>query len=150
MIPYRHSQVGKPIAIGTLLAAGLATVLVASLSNTTIQAAPWLVIGLYGVLALAYALFYRLTVTVDATRLRAAFGVGIFAKEVAIADVMACEIVRTRRRWGWGIHWTPVGWLYNVGGRHAVRLMLRTERPVMIGSDQPEALLAAIDAAREK
>lgn len=148
MIEYRHSQVGKPIAIGTLLGAALATLLMATLSNATIRAAPWLVIALYAIIVLAYLLFFRLTVSVDARRLRAAFGIGLFSKKVLIDDVLATEIVPVRWLWGWGIHWTPAGWLYNVGGRRAVRLMLRAERPVMIGTDQPEALIAAIDAAR--
>ena len=52
----------------------------------------------------------------------------------------------TRVWWGYGIHWTPSGWLYNVAGRHAVRLEVRGGRALMIGTDEPDALKAAIDA----
>lgn len=147
---YRHSQFGAPIAIGTALGLGVATAVVFSLSQSTRQAVPWMIGALYAVLVVGYLLFYRLVVTVDAERVRAAFGIGWIAKDVAIADILATEVVRTRRLWGWGIHWTPAGWLYNVGGRQAVRLVLSGERPVMIGSDEAEALKAAVDTARSR
>jgi hypothetical protein len=147
---YRHSQFGVPIAVATLIGLAGATAVVASLSKATLEAVPWLVGGLYGVLALAYLMFFRLVVTVDGESIRAAFGIGWIDKTVAIREVIATEVVRVRRWWGWGLHWTPAGWLYNAGGRRAVRLVLSTERPVMIGSDEPEALKAAIDAARAR
>jgi hypothetical protein len=145
---YRHVQFGTPIAVGTLVGVAAATAVVGSLSRSTLDAVPWLVVALYGVLVVGYLLFFRLVVTVDRTRIRASFGIGWIAKDVPLDAVLASEIVRTRRWWGWGIHWTPAGWLYNVGGRRAVRLELKADRPVMIGSDEPEALKAAVDAAR--
>ena len=48
--------------------------------------------------------------------------------------------------WGWGAHWTPAGWLYNVSGRDAVRLELRAERPVIIGTGDVAGLTQAIGA----
>ena len=147
---YRHAQFGRPILAGTILGAVLATLLVAWLSPRTLAAAPGLVAALYATLAVAYVLFYRLVVTVDERCVRAAFGIGWIAKRVPVSDIVATEIVRTRLRWGWGIHWTPAGWLYNVGGRHAVRLVLASERPLLIGSDEPQALQAAIDTARAR
>ena len=143
---YSHSQFGWPIAIGTSLALGLATVVLVLVSNETRAAAPWTIVALYGTLALAFAAFYRLKVTVDPDRIRAVFGIGLIRKEIPVADVLRADVVRTRVWWGYGIHWTPSGWLYNVAGRHAVRLEVRGGRAVMIGTDQPDALRAAIDA----
>lgn len=145
---YRHAQFGKPIAIGTVAGLVAAIVLVASLSSRTLTAVPWLVPTLFVVIVVGYLLFFRLVVSVDRGRVRAAFGIGWIAKEIPLSDIVAADIVRTRLWWGWGIHWTPAGWLYNVGGRRAVRLVMASERPIMIGSDEPEALLAAIEAAR--
>ena len=139
-----------PIAVGTLIGLAIETVLAASLSNRTLAAVPWMVPGLYAVLVVGWLLFFRLVVTVDERVVRAAFGIGWISKEVPLSDILSAEIVRTRLWWGWGIHWTPAGWLYNVGGRQAVRLVLASERPLMIGSDEPQALLAAIDAARRR
>ena len=90
-----------------------------------------------------------LEVEVDAAEIRARFGVGIIRKSIALADVVRCDLVRTPMRWGWGIHWTPSGWLYNVGGRVAVRLEMKSQRPLMIGSNDAQQLKAAIDARLE-
>ena len=43
---------------------------------------------------------------------------------------------------------TRHGWLYNVWGRRAVELKLTDGSTFTIGSDQPEALLTAIEQAR--
>jgi hypothetical protein len=117
-----------------------------SLSAATLAAVPWLVAALFGLLALGLLAYSSLTVEVDATRVSARFGVGFIRKSIDIADIVRCEIVHTPSWWGWGIHWTPAGWLYNVSGRAAVRLDMRSQRPVMIGSDEAERLKAAIDS----
>jgi len=132
---------GATIA-GFVLAAGLTL----SLSATTRAAAPWMVYALFAILGLALVLFATLTIEVDAAEIRVKFGVGVVRKTVAIADVISCEQLRTRIWWGWGLHWTPSGWLYNVGGRDAVRVLLARERPLILGSDEAAALKAAIDA----
>ena len=131
---------------GTAVLLGLAVGLTLSLSPATRAAAPWLIYGLFAIIALTVALFAALTVEVDATEIRVRFGVGLVGKTIAVADVVRCERLRTRIWWGWGLHWTPSGWLYNVGGRDAVRVILVHERPVIIGSDEAERLKAAIDA----
>jgi hypothetical protein len=143
---YSHSQFGWPMAVGSGLALGLATVVLVSVSKETRDAASWTVFALYATIGLAFAAFYRLRVTVDPDRVLAVFGIGLIRKEIPIADLLRADVVRTRVWWGYGIHWTPSGWLYNVAGRHAVRLEVRGGRAVMIGTDEPEALKAAIDA----
>ena len=146
MTTYRHTQVGWKLMAGTAVLLGLAVGLTLSLSPATRAAAPWLIYGLFAIIALTVALFAALTVEVDATKIRVKFGVGLVGKTRAVADVVRCERLRTRIWWGWGLHWTPSGWLYNVGGRDAVRVVLAHERPVIIGSDEAARLKAAIDA----
>ena len=146
LAPYQHVQFGTPIAVGTALALLVAIALIATLSAATLRAAPWLVAGLFAIVGVAFALFYRLRVDIDGSRLRAAFGVGIVSRTIDLADIRRADVVRTRVWWGYGVHVTPSGWLYNVAGRWAVRLELRSERPIMIGTDEPDALKAAIDA----
>lgn len=132
--------------VGSAAGFGLALVVTLSLSASTRAAVPWLVVALFGLLALGLLTYATLTVEVDATQVSARFGIGLIRKTIDIADIVRCEIVRTPSWWGWGIHWTPAGWLYNVSGRAAVRLDMRAQRPVMIGSDEAEALKVAIDA----
>lgn len=146
MSDYRHSQFGSVIAAGTVLGALMALGVTLSLSKQTLQQAWWLVVAMFAVLGAAWALFATLCVEVDAREVRVRFGVGLVRKTVPIADIVRADIVRTRIWWGWGLHWTPAGWLYNVAGRDAVRLELRRERAIMIGSDEADRLKAAIDA----
>ena len=47
---YSHSQFGWPMAAGTGLALGLATVVLFAVSEETRAAAPWTIVALYGTL----------------------------------------------------------------------------------------------------
>ena len=142
---YRHVQTGWAVIVGSAAGFGLALMVTLSLSASTLAAVPWLVASLFGLLALGLLTYATLTVEVDAEHVRARFGIGLIRKSIPLADIARCEVVRTPSWWGWGIHWTPSGWLYNVSGRAAVRLEMTSERPVMIGSDEAERLKAAID-----
>ncbi len=47
---------------------------------------------------------------------------------------------------GWGIRWSPVsGWAYNTGGNLGVQLLLADGRKLLIGSQKPAELAAAIE-----
>jgi len=145
-MPYHHVQWGWAVIAGSVAGLGLALLVTMSLSPATLAAVPWLVVALFGLLALGLLTYATLTVDVDSEEVRARFGIGLIRKSIALVDIARCDVVRTPSWWGWGIHWTPSGWLYNVSGRAAVRLEMTTERPVMIGSDEAERLKAAIDA----
>ena len=131
---------------GSAVGLGFAVLVTLSLSAATLAAVPWLVVALFGLLALGLLAYATLTVEVDAEDVRVRFGIGLIRKSIPLSDIARCEIVRTPSWWGWGMHWTPSGWLYNVSGRAAVRLEMTSQRPVMIGSDEAERLKAAIDA----
>jgi len=139
-------QIGWAVVAGSGLGFALALVVTLSLSAATLAAAPWLVAALFGLLALGLLTYATLTVDVDADEIRVRFGIGLIRKTIPLSDVARCEVVRTPVWWGWGLHWTPSGWLYNVSGRAAVRLELRSQRALIIGSDEAQRLKAAIDA----
>jgi hypothetical protein len=139
-------QTGWAVIVGSAAGTGLALLVTLSLSAATLAAVPWLVVALFGLLALGLLAYATLTVEVDAEAIRVRFGIGLIRKSIPLADIVRCDVVRTPTWWGWGMHWTPSGWLYNVSGRAAVRLEMRSQRPVMIGSDEAERLKAAIDA----
>jgi len=65
-----------------------------------------------------------------------------------LAAIRTCIVVRNRWWYGWGIRWTPRGWLYNVSGLAAVELTLTDGRRLRIGIDEPERLCEAIAQAR--
>jgi hypothetical protein len=143
---YRHTQFAWVLA-GVLVPGVFAAIgLMVFLPEGAMRApwwTPWLLVA---VLAFGLLLFGWLTVEVDERRVHLCFGVGAFRRTVPVGDIRGCDRVRTRLHWGWGIRWTPAGWLYNVAGREAVRLELVRERPLIIGSNDADALKAAIDA----
>jgi hypothetical protein len=144
-LAYHHVQIGWAVILGSVAGLGLALAVTLSLSAATLDAVPWLVAALFGLLALGLLTYSTLTVQVTADRILVRFGIGFIRKAIDLADVVGCQVVRTPSWWGWGLHWTPSGWLYNVSGRAAVRLELKSERPVMVGSDEAERLKEAID-----
>jgi hypothetical protein len=98
------------------------------------------------VLLIILAVFYKLTITIGDEALRWSFGVGIIRKKVRIAEIASCEPIRVKWWYGWGIHLTPFGWLYNVSGLGAVAITLRNGRKFALGTDDPQTLTAAIQS----
>jgi hypothetical protein len=137
---------GWAVIVGSVAGFALAALVTLSLSKATLAAVPWLVFALFALVVLGLLTYATLRVTVDARRIQARFGIGLVRKSIDLADIVRCDVVRTPSWWGWGLHWTPSGWLYNVSGRAAVRLQMASQRPVMIGTDEPDRLKAAIDA----
>jgi len=88
--------------------------------------------------------FSSLTVTVEPTRARAAFGRGWPRKTVQLSTVTEVRAVRNRWLYGYGIRWIPKGSLWNVWGLDAVEFALDTGRVVRFGTDDLDALLAAL------
>ena len=131
------------LALGVVLAAGVTLLL----PDGAMRAPWWTPLLLVGLLAISLGLFGWLTVTVDTRDVRLSLGLGLLRRAVPVAEIATCQRIRTRLWWGWGLRWTPAGWLYNVSGREAVRLELARERPVIIGSDDADGLKAAIDAS---
>lgn len=86
----------------------------------------------------------RLTVVVDARAVTAVFGWGWPSRTIDRAEIESA--VRVRNSWwhGWGIRKVSRGWMYNIAGRDAIQLSLRSGKVFRIGTDQPDDLLAAI------
>ncbi len=142
MTRYEHTQIGHVI-IWSLLAIILIVSGFAALSHREIP----LVVSI--ILLVCLVLFYKLRITIEDETLCASFGPGIIRKRVRLAKIVGCEPIRVRWWYGWGIHLTPFGWLYNVSGLDAVAITLRAGRKFALGTDDPHGLTAAIrDAIR--
>ena len=89
-------------------------------------------------------IFSRLTITIEDGFLRASFGPGLTVKNVPLSQIASCQPIRIRWWYGWGIHLTRHGWLYNVAGWDAVAITLRDGRKFALGTDDPQGLAAAI------
>jgi hypothetical protein len=72
---------------------------------------------------------------------------GLICKKIPLAEIAACEPIRIRWWYGWGIHLTPYGWLYNISGFDAVAIKLRDGRKFALGTDDPDGLAEAIRAS---
>ena len=141
MKSYRHTQFGSAIvfACGAIR---FALLIAAFLSHPA--RSPW--VG--GVILLVGAIFFStLTITIEDGMLRASFGPGLIRKKVRLADIASVNPIPVRWWYGWGIHLTPHGWLYNVSGWEAVEITLRDGRRFCLGTDEPEHLSKAIQEA---
>ena len=98
------------------------------------------------ILLMCAVVFCKLTIRIDDKILQWSFGIGIVRKQVLLAEIAACELIRIRWWYGWGIHLTPYGWLYHVSGLDAVAIRLRNGRKFALGTDDPQGLASAIQA----
>ena len=138
----RASRVLSLVAVGVIgLALGAA--LFGPDAGSSVGVVPVAVLAIGIVVA-----FGRLTVTVDGSRVRAAFGLGWPSRSVPLGDIVDASVVRNRWFYGWGIRKIPKGWMFNVRGLDAVELQLTSGRVFRIGTDQPNELAAAINTNR--
>ena len=139
---YKHTQ------IGTIVLALLGTaILLGVVSIFTIGSHPILVTVLIVLLACAI-LFPSMTVEIGNDLLTWRFGPGTIHKTVQVTEVESVEAVRNHWLYGWGIHLTPHGWLYNVSGLSAVQVRLKSGKRFRLGTDEPEELVRAITSAQ--
>ena len=97
--------------------------------------------------AVAFLLFGWLTVGVDERRLFIKFGIGLIRRSISLNTIRGIAPITNRWWYGWGIRFTPHGMLYNVSGFRAVELLLDGGRRVRIGTDEPDALIHALQNA---
>ena len=90
------------------------------------------------------ALFWGLTVEVNKDVVRLYFGFGIIHRSILHEHIAMVTQVRNRWWWGFGIRWTPHGWMWNMSGLDAVELTYHNGKKFRIGTDEPEALLEAL------
>jgi hypothetical protein len=134
-LTYRHTQIGwLMIAIASVV------LLLSTLPAGAVQAR----LIPFAVASSIVLLFGSLTVRVDEQLVRWHFGIGLIRKRLPTRAIRAFMAVRTPWYYGWGIRFTPRGWLYNVSGTAAIELVLEDGKRVLIGTDEPTALEHAL------
>jgi hypothetical protein len=123
------------------LPAGMALILLLM----TVWLRLWPLLGGIGVLALAMWLFGSLTIELAGGVLKWCLGPGLIRRSLPVDLIAEARAVRTRWIDGWGIHYTRLGWLYNVAGFDAVAITLKNGKSLALGTDEPERLLAALN-----
>jgi len=145
-LPYRHHQRGTPITALLTTAELILIGLVFSTGPT--RTTVLLLVVVTAVLAVLFVLFLRMTVEVDEQTIAVSLLLGAWRNSWRVVDLAAAELVPISRRYGLGVHGFRGNWLFNVSGRRGVRLSFADGRKVVIGSDEPERLLAALRVAR--
>ncbi len=137
---YNHTQFGTVIVTGLLVP----TMLILFLPFILGVFHPVLFLAIL-ILAISLPIFYSLTVKITGGVLACYFGVGLIRKQILLSDIKEYRAVRNPWFVGWGIRWMPGQyWLWNVSGFQAVELTLNNGKRFRLGSDEPEALVNAI------
>lgn len=110
-------------------------------------AIPWVTALVIALVVLVGVALGSLTVTVTDTTIVVAFGAGWVHRTIPLSIVRGAAPVRNSFWWGWGIRWTPYGWMWNVSGFDAVEITYASGKKFRIGTNQPMELTAAINAA---
>jgi hypothetical protein len=146
-LPYRHTQIGVLTLVG--LSAGFLTQLFRAVRDVRRHRRwAWVSVPRTALMVGAMALFSSLRVEVDENAVVAGFTGGALLRRVPLSEIETAKVVTVPWYHGWGLRKVHDGWMYNVSGRRAVELGLRDERIFTIGSDEADALLAAIERAR--
>lgn len=128
-------------ALAALVAAGG---IVLSVSHGPLSTPEGLVGLVVVLLALVLASFGALTVRVTDEEVRWYFGPGLFGRRIPLDRIRDAEVHRSAWYWGYGIRWTPRGWLWRSSGLDAVWIELASGKRVGVGSPDPEGLRRAI------
>ncbi|MBS3975551.1 MAG: hypothetical protein KGZ75_02275 [Syntrophomonadaceae bacterium] len=74
-------------------------------------------------------------------------------RKLAFKELQSYQAVKyspLRDYLGWGIRYGPKGKAYNVSGNKGLRVKLQNGKEVLFGSQKPDELVMAIEAARER
>jgi len=138
MKTYQHTQAARVIVVSM-------TIVGVAFAVGSIYCHP-LIFGAITDFIVAY-FFRSMTIEISETELTWYFGSGFPLKRVPLSDVVSAEAVRMNFWNGWGIHYTPQGWLYNVSGFGAVRVTLRNGKRYCLGSEEPAVVAGKIGEA---
>jgi hypothetical protein len=92
-------------------------------------------------------LLAALTVRVNGREIKIKFGVGVIRKGFRLDEIATFRVVKNPWYYGWGIRYTPRGWLFGVSGFSAIELEMKDGRFYRIGTDEPNILANALNKA---
>lgn len=135
---YSHTQQGiiRPLLLFSALACS-----VAAWFGPTGKTAPGF-FSAAGVLVFLSYTFGSLTVRDEGERLAVRFGpIPLFCTFIPYEKITGVAKDRSTFLCGWGIHRTPKGWLWNIGGFDCVRIEMGA-KTTLVGTDEPDLLVA--------
>lgn len=102
----------------------------------------WLAFAVLLILLLALALFYKITITVDNTKIVATFGIGLLKRSIPISEIdfKTLEKVNFSALVGIGLRLTSKGWLWNVKVGDAIHFKTKQGNTFLVGTDDYEQI----------
>ena len=141
MQQYKHTQIGY-----LLLTSYSAIALFIGYLTIVVDFHPLALASLI-IILIALGIFNHLTVAVDDQMIKIQFGLRIIRKTFPLKEIEAYRVVKNPWYYGWGIRFTPRGWLFNVSGFSAIELQMRSGKRYRIGTDDPDNLAEALGKA---
>ena len=138
---YDHTQAGTVTRVVFLVTIPPLCLFWWFMSAPMFTVLPFLVLMALGALT-----FHSLNVRVDDEAVHLRFGIGLIKRSIPFETITGCAPERTSWLTGWGIRYHGRGWLWNVSGFDAIRVDRSKGGSFFIGTDQPDALEAAITA----
>ena len=135
---YTHTQTAPLYLILVVVAITQAVI-----GSTMLRAAPAAAVALWSagaiVIALAFC-FKELTVRDEGDHLLIHFGpIPLFRKRIAYAEITEVEAGRSSVLDGWGIHYGPGGWIWNLWGLDCV-IVRMGRKTLRVGTDDAAGL----------
>lgn len=144
---YQHTQIGWMLIVVFAVAMLVIAILMAAEGPPRTDLPGWVAWMVLAILLVCLILFATLTVTITGEALQIRFGPGIIRKSIPLKEIESCRVVHSPWYYGWGIRYTPHGWLFRVSGLQCVEVSLRNGRKYRIGTDVPAELDRAIRQA---
>ncbi len=143
---FRHSQLGIP-AFVTAIPMILGSL--AALFFGATDAAFKVIFSIIGIVSFATLVFgHALTLKVDEKGVEWYFGFGFLRKRVGFDEIISVQKVQVVNSLSYGVNFTKRGMLYNVSGKDAIRLHLKTPwskgKIIEVGTDRADEVLASI------
>lgn len=134
MNQYKHTQPGY-----FLLIAYSAVILILAFIFIITKFNPLVLIMLV-IMLFVLVLFASMTVAVDDQMIKIKYGLGVISKRFLLKEIDSFRVVKNPWYYGWGIRYTPRGWLFRVSGHSAIELQMKSGKLYRIGTDEPGRL----------
>jgi hypothetical protein len=141
MSQYKHTQIGYFL----LTVYGAVIFIIISLFIFT-DYKQLAIVGLI-IILIALGVFAVMTVKVSDEKMKIQFGLGAIRKEFLIRDIESFREVKHPWYYGWGIRYTPRGWIFRVSGNSGIELQMKSGKLYQVGTDEPQKLAEALNQA---
>ena len=141
MSQYKHTQIGYFF----LTLYGAVLLIIISLFIFT----DYSLIAMIGliIMLIALGIFASMTVKISAQKMKIQLGLGAIRKQIPIKDIETYRVVTHPWYFGWGIRYTPRGWIFRVSGNSGIEIQMKGGKLYQVGTDEPQELVEALNQA---